>query len=80
MGNTNKVTISLPQHLLNAVDDMAKERCVPRSSFIAQIIKAELEKIEEQSMIYGYTALAKENRTFAEDSFPLAKEAFPEWK
>ena len=80
MASTMKVTISLPQYLLAAIDDIAKERGVPRSSVIAEVLKDKLEKIEEQSMIDGYIALAKENATLAEDVVPLAEEVIPEWK
>ncbi len=80
MSNTAKVTISLPHYLLDAVDDIAKEQGVPRSSVITKMLKDELDKVEEQGMIDGYTALAEENKVFAEDSLPLAKEILPEWK
>ena len=78
--STTKVTISLPQDLLTAVDNIAKERGAPRSSVITEILEDEVEKIEEKSMIEGYIALAGENKAFADDSLPLAREVLAEWK
>ena len=47
---------------------------------ITEMNEEELEKIEEQSMIDGYIALAKENEAFAKDTLPLVIEVLPEYK
>jgi len=79
MANTMKVTISLPKHILEAVDAVARERKAPRSSVIAQMLEKDIEGLEEREMIEGYCALAEENLAFAESVLPLAQEVLPEW-
>ena len=75
-----KVTISLPQHLLTTVDNIARGRGIPRSNVITEMLREQVDRLEEQSMRDGYLALAKENRGFARESLPLAGEVLPKWE
>lgn len=80
MTTATKVTISLPQTLLEKVDDIARKKRVPRSKVIASILDRELAELEKQQMIEGYRALAKENKEFAKRALAIAHEVLPEWK
>lgn len=80
MALTAKVTVSIPLHVLAAVDAIARERKAPRSNVIAEMLKKRVEEIEEESMINGYKALAKENVALAETGLSVVAEVLPEWK
>ena len=80
MATTTKVTISLPVRVLGAVDAIAKERKAPRSNVIAELIRRRIEELEDEAMIEGYKALAKENANMAEQALPASLEVLPEWK
>lgn len=80
MAEAAKVTISLPNHILEAVDAVAKKRKAPRSCIIAEILKKTLEDLERQEMMEGYIALTKENVSFARKAVHAAREILPEWQ
>ncbi len=79
MPHAKKVTISLPQDILEAIDRQAVELCAPRSAVIASMLRDRLREAEEQLMKEGYLAMAEENLRFAEESIPLAMEVLPAW-
>jgi metal-responsive CopG/Arc/MetJ family transcriptional regulator len=69
-----KVTISLPQHLLDIADRLAEENATSRSSIIAHLLQKEERARVEALMIEGYKAMAEENRKLAQEVFPLVVE------
>lgn len=69
-----KVTISLPRNLLEVADRLARERSTTRSGVIAQLLEKEEEACIQALMEEGYREMAEENRRFAEEVFPLARE------
>ncbi|WP_169819149.1 CopG family ribbon-helix-helix protein [Anaerobacillus arseniciselenatis] len=77
--NTKRITVSLPQHLLNEVDGLIKRENVNRSEFIHQATKAYLrEKKKRQireTMQQGYMEMAKINLNIASEAFLAEEEA-----
>lgn len=69
-----KVTISLPQRLLDLADRLARERGTTRSAVICTLLEKEEEARVHSLMAEGYQEMAEENRRLAEEAFPLASE------
>ncbi|MBF8267546.1 MAG: CopG family transcriptional regulator / antitoxin EndoAI [Dehalococcoidia bacterium] len=69
-----KVTISLPQKLLEYADRLAREQSKTRSSVIAELLEKEERGRIQALMEEGYRETAEENRRLAEEAFPLASE------
>ena len=69
-----KVTISLPQHLLDLADRLARERGTTRSAVICELLENEERAKVKALMAEGYQEMAEENRRLAEEAFPLASE------
>ncbi len=69
-----KVTISLPRELLDLTDRLARERDVTRSRLIAELLEKEEESRIQALMAEGYEEMAEENRSLAEESFPMVGE------
>lgn len=67
-----KVTISLPQKLVDYADRLAKERAKTRSGVIAELLEKEEQVRIRALMEEGYRETAEENRRLAEEAFPLA--------
>lgn len=64
-----KVTISLPQALLAAVDRLARECGTTRSAIIAKLVEDDEQARTRALMEEGYQEMAAENRRLAEESF-----------
>lgn len=79
MPATRKVTISLPDHILAAIDNLTREHHSARSTIIAALLREKLEEAEAQRLKEGYLALAKENLALAEGALPAAVESLPDW-
>ncbi len=69
-----KVTISLPQKLLDFADELARERSVSRSEVIAELLRREEEARINELMAEGYREMAEENLRMAEEAIELASE------
>ncbi|MCH8185390.1 MAG: CopG family transcriptional regulator [Chloroflexi bacterium] len=69
-----KVTISLPQHLLDLADRLARERKTTRSAVICELLEKEERARVQALMAEGYQEMAEENRRLAEEAFPPAGE------
>ncbi len=69
-----KVTLSLPQHLLDLADGLARERKTTRSAVICELLEKEEKARLHALMAEGYQEIAEENRRLAEEAFPLAGE------
>lgn len=77
--NTKRITVSLPQHLLNEVDGLIKSEKVNRSEFFSQAADAYMRekkrrKIRE-AMQQGYMEMAKINLNIAAEAFLAEEEA-----
>lgn len=75
-----KVTISLPQHLIDLTDKIAKEKHISRSKMISSWLEELASKRFQVEMEEGYKAMAGENLQFAKTAITLAHEVLPEWK
>jgi len=66
MATKEKVTISLPKEVVDALREEIPDR--KRSKFIAETIKKQLRKLKEQALIKAYkeayTEIEKENQKF----------------
>ena len=71
MATKEKITISLPKEVVDALREEIPDR--NRSKFIAETIKKQLQKLKEQALIKAYkeayTEIKKENQEF--ESIPL---------
>lgn len=70
----NKVTISLPQYLLEYADRLAKERATTRSGVVCQLLKKEETEEINALMAEGYKEMAEENLREAEEALNLTRE------
>jgi metal-responsive CopG/Arc/MetJ family transcriptional regulator len=69
-----KVTVSMPQHLLEYADRLARERGISRSGVFCQLLAREETEELHALMAEGYREMAEENRRLAEEGFPLTAE------
>ena len=69
-----KVTISLPQNLVDYADSLARQKATTRSGVIASLLEKEERSRMEALMEEGYREMADENRRIAEELFPYAVE------
>ena len=69
-----KVTISLPQHILEYADRLAKERATTRSGVVCQLLKKEETEEIHALMAEGYKEMAEENLREAEEALNLTRE------
>ena len=76
---TGKITISLPQSLLELADRIARERSTTRSGVIAQLLKKEEEEIIRGLMEQGYREMAEENLRLAEEAFPYTSQMIQQY-
>lgn len=77
---TAKLTISLPQDLIEFTDELSNERNVSRSRVISLCLQEFAERRKLDEMKEGYLAMAKEHRQFAETASAIAHEVVPEWE
>ena len=70
----SKITISLPQVLLELADRLAKERSTTRSAVIAELLRKEERARTQLLMAEGYRQLATENRRESEEALNLTSE------
>ena len=76
---TTKVTISLPDELVDFADKLAAEARRPRSQIIAALIEERRSRELRERLAEGYRYYAEENRRFAEAALPLAAEIWDEY-
>ena len=70
----SKITISLPQVLLELADRLAEERSTSRSAVIAELLRKEERAQAQLLMAEGYRQLADENRRESEEALNLTSE------
>ena len=73
-GKVAKVTISLPQKLVDYADRLAREQAKTRSGVIAELLEKDEKARIQALMEEGYRETAEENRRLAEEAFPLTSE------
>ena len=71
---SSKITISLPQVLLELADRLAEERAITRSAMIAELLRKEERAQTQLLMAEGYRQVADENRREAEEALNLTSE------
>ena len=69
-----KVTISLPQDILDHADRLAREQATTRSGVIARLLEKAAEVRVQALMAEGYRVMAEEDHLLAEEAFPLASD------
>ena len=69
-----KITISLPQTLVELADRLAGERATSRSAVIAGLLKDEEETRMRALMAEGYREMREENRDEAKEAISLTRE------
>lgn len=69
-----KVTISIPQHLLEYADQLAERQETTRSGVIANLLEKEETEELHALMAEGYKEMAEENQCLAQEAWPLASE------
>ena len=74
-----RITISLPKHISDSVNEMVAERKISRSQLLAELIQAEQKRLVERELAEGYIALAEEHRRFAEVAVSTASEIWPRY-
>ena len=75
-----RITVSLPKHISDSVNDMVAERNISRSHLFAELIQAEQARIVEKALAEGYIALAEEHRRIAEVAVSAANEIWPRYE
>jgi len=83
MGTTAKIAISLPQPLLQRVDELARKLNETRSGFIRRSLERTIEEYEFEETVRRvreiYAEFAEEDRQLAESMIPAIRETLPEW-
>ena len=69
-----KITISLPEDVLEWADSLAREQGSNRSAVIAKLLKKDEEERTRELMAEGYKAMGEENLRDAEESLGLTSE------
>ena len=69
-----KITISLPEDVLEWVNSLAREQGSNRSAVIAKLLKKDEEERTRELMAEGYEAMGEENLRDAEESLGLTSE------
>ena len=75
-----KLTISLPRHLVQVADEIAHEKKTSRSKVVSSCLQELAERRLQEKMAEGYQAMAKGHLKFASEVLPLASEVLHEWK
>ena len=75
-----RITISLPKNVSDAVNEMVAERDISRSQLIVELIQAERTRIVEKELAEGYIALADEHRRLADMAVSAANEIWPAYE
>ncbi len=69
-----KITISLPEDVLEWADTLAREQGSNRSAVIAKLLKKDEEERTRELMAEGYKAMGEENLHDAEESLGLTSQ------
>lgn len=75
-----KLTISLPRHLIALTEEIAEERKVSRSKVVSLCLQELARQRLRTQMEEGYKVMAEENRQFAKMAFELQRRVVPNWE
>ena len=76
MTTSVKVTISMPQDLLRAADELAEREGRGRSNVLQDALRSYIRERERQEMIKGYQEMAALNRELAEADMAAVNEVW----
>ncbi len=76
MTTSAKVTISMPQDLLRAADELAEREGRGRSNVLQDALRSYIRERERQEMIKGYQEMAALNRELAEADMAAVNEVW----
>jgi len=79
MGQTVKMTVTLPGETYTATDMIAKRKNISRSSLVAHCLAEYARKDKEELMAEGYRELANQQCELAELALQTSHEVVPEW-
>ena len=71
-----RISISLPEHFSEIVDEWVANKGISRSQLFAQLIEAERRSLLERELVEGYKAMMQEHRSFAEMAINIAEEVW----
>ncbi len=80
MGRTKKLTISLPDDLIEMADRIADEKKISRSRVISQCLTEVQDKRKAELLKEGYLAMADENKEIAKMALRAQSDIIPDWK
>jgi len=69
-----KLTVSLDQDLVEALDEMSRQSKKPRSQVVQDALRLWRRKELHEKLAEGYRAMADEDRETAEQHLPVFKE------
>lgn len=74
-----RVTVTVPEEIVVAIDNMAKRKKLSRSRIVTQILDRASREARHKALVEGYQAMSEENAEFAEAVRPLSAEVWPEY-
>jgi len=77
MGKKRKLSITIDEETLIAIDRASKAYHVPKSQLAREAFRIWLKKQTQELMAKGYEEMAKEEKEFAELSFDAQREILP---
>lgn len=75
---TQRITITLPDRLANALKQESRRKGEPVSQLVAEALKQREREELRQRMIEGYIATREENLKIADEFWPIAGETLPD--
>ena len=75
-----KLTVSVPKHLIKVTDEIARERKISRSKVVSACLQELAERRFHEKMAEGYRKMAKDSLTFARGTLHIARKTLPEWE
>jgi len=79
MGQTTKLTISIPERLISIADLIAHERKISRSKLFSHCLEEFAEKHKAAIMEEGYKLVGKDLLQFARKASAIEHEVIPQW-
>jgi len=77
-GKLRRLTVTIPEDLIPAINQIAREQGISRSKLISSCLKDMTKKQYEELLSGGYREMAVENLEFAYTSVTTASEALGE--
>ena len=77
MGRKRKLSITIDEEILIAIDRASKAYHVPKSQLAREAFRIWLKKQTQELMAEGYEEIAKEDKEFAELYFDAQREILP---